>query len=120
MILVYMMLAGGAGAMVRFMVDGAIRVRVWWVLPVGTWAVNLIGSLALGALVGWGTHDGTAQSWVLVLGTGFLGGFTTFSTASFETVRLVQERHFWHALANSVGMAVACVAAAAVGFWGLS
>lgn len=113
MILV-MALAGGVGASARFVLDGWIRSRWPTVMPWGTWVVNLLGSLALGLVTG-SVLSGADPSWHLVGGTGFLGGFTTFSTASVETVRLWGKGRAVLGFLNLVGMALACVAAAGMG-----
>jgi CrcB protein len=57
------------------------------------------------------------EGWHLILGTGFLGGYTTFSTASFETLRLLQERRWLVAALHGVGMVVLSVLVAAAGLW---
>jgi CrcB protein len=106
--------AGGLGATARFLIDSLIRSRLAPTFPLGTLIINLTGSFLLGLLLGLGTSMITAQ-WQLVLGTGFLGGYTTFSTASVETVRLIQERRHLAAAINGVGKLVACVGAAALG-----
>ncbi|NKX52609.1 fluoride efflux transporter CrcB [Arthrobacter deserti] len=108
-------LAGGAGAGIRFVVDGLIRSRVPSALPLGTIAVNVSGSFLLGLLAGAVLHHGVPAQLQLVLGTGFLGGYTTFSTASVETVRLVQAGRSGLALANAFGTLAAAAAAAAAG-----
>lgn len=84
--------AGGLGAAIRLVVDGAIRTRVGAAVPVGTLAVNLTGCLALGVLLGLASGHHLPAAAATIAGTGFLGGYTTFSTASFETMRLLQER----------------------------
>lgn len=108
-------LAGSVGAAARFVVDGTIRERVGWRLPVGTVAINVVGSLILGVLTGLGVFHQVTPTLTLVAGSGFCGGFTTFSTASFETVRLVQQGELGAAGIN-LGVTVAgTLAAAAAG-----
>ncbi|XPP26166.1 MAG: fluoride efflux transporter FluC [Leucobacter sp.] len=86
-------------------------------LPWGTIAINLSGSLLLGVLLGLAAGLWVSPEWVQILGVGFLGGYTTFSTASFETVRLLQERRRGAALFNGIGVLVAAAAAAGLGYW---
>ena len=107
-------LAGSVGAAARFVADGTIRARLPSRLPVGTLVINLTGSLLLGLLTGMVVFHHTATVLTLVAGTGFCGGFTTFSTASFETVRLLQQGEFGAAGVNlgvTVGGTVAAAAA---------
>jgi len=108
-------LAGGLGAASRFLLDGLIRSRVRAALPVATIVINVTGSFLLGLIAGAvGAHAAPAEL-QLIAGTGFLGGYTTFSTASFETVRLVQSGRSGLALVNGLGTALAAVGAAAAG-----
>lgn len=103
--------AGGLGAGARFVVDGAVNARRTTVMPWGSSVVNVLGSFLLGVVAGaWVGESGT--SWRLVLGTGFLGGFTTFSTATLESVRLVHEGRRVTGLSLSAGMLVVCLLAA--------
>ena len=108
-------LAGGVGAGLRFIVDGLIRAKARTALPVGTMLINISGSLLLGLLTGLVAGHYTDSAVGLILGTGFLGGYTTFSTANFETVRLVQARRTGLAAINAAGTMLACVLAAAAG-----
>lgn len=108
--------AGGAGAGLRFLVDGVIRAHSRSVFPWGTGVINVSGSLILGFLTGLTLSSVLAPQWALVLGTGLMGGYTTFSTASIETMRLVQEREFVLAVTNGFVVLVVTVAA---GFAGL-
>lgn len=110
-------LAGGLGACCRLALDGFIRTRIVSTYPVGTTVINVTGSLLLGLVLGLSAAQLLPEQWHLILGTGFLGGYTTFSTASYETVRLLQARRFGSALANGIGMLVLSVAAAAGGMW---
>ena len=116
-IVVAIAVAGGFGAVARLVLDGLVRARWGMHYPVGTTVINLSGSLLLGLVTGLATSRLLPEPWPLVVGTGFLGGYTTFSTASVETVWLAQERRYAAALANSLGMLVGSVALAAVGFW---
>lgn len=115
MIVLALALAGGLGAVARFVVDGVLRARSRSAVPLGTMVVNLTGAFALGVLTGLVAH-GTSAVLVTVAGTGFLGGYTTFSTASLETARLVEDRRWLAAFVNAAGMLVAAVGLAAAGF----
>lgn len=107
--------AGGAGAALRLLVDGLVRRGRATVLPVGTLVINVTGSFALGVVTAIAADGLLPAPIALVLGAGLLGGYTTFSTASFETVRLVQQRRWLAALAVGVGMLALSLAAAAAG-----
>lgn len=107
--------AGGIGAVTRFGVDGWIRSSMTTRFAWATMLINLSGSLMLGLLTGLADVDLVSTDWYLVLGTGFLGGYTTFSTASSETVALIRQRKHAYALWSSVGMLIACVGLAAIG-----
>lgn len=115
MTLALIALAGGIGAAARFVVDGVVRSLARTALPLGTIFINISGSLLIGILAGLVMAHQAPESLQLILGTGFLGGYTTFSTASLETVRLVQSGRTGLALLNGVGTMVACVGAAAAG-----
>lgn len=108
-------LAGGLGAGTRFVVDGLVRSRLRTALPLGTIAINVTGSFLLGLVAGAVIGHAAPAELQLIAGTGFLGGYTTFSTASFETVRLIQARRTALALVNGIGTAFAAVGAAAAG-----
>ncbi|MEO9015175.1 MAG: fluoride efflux transporter CrcB [Terrimesophilobacter sp.] len=109
--------AGGLGAAARFALDGVISGKFRSAYPVGTTVINVTGSLLLGLVTGLTISHGMPQQWHLILGSGFLGGYTTFSTASVETVRLFQAGRHLSALATALGMLVFSVLAAALGLW---
>lgn len=108
--------AGGLGAASRFLVDRTVRRRVPTRFPLPTMIINVTGSLVLGLLTGLVLTYLLPQLWQLVIGVGFLGGYTTFSTASVETVRLLEERRWAAALVNGFGMLVLCTLAATLGY----
>lgn len=107
--------AGGLGAVARFVLDGVIRARVRGPYPVGTMTINISGSLLLGLVTGLVIAAVLPTSATLVVGTGFLGGYTTFSTASSETVRLLQAGRTRAALLSGAGTALMSLAAAGLG-----
>ncbi|MDO5697854.1 MAG: fluoride efflux transporter CrcB [Dermatophilus congolensis] len=111
MSLLLVMLGGAAGAPARFLVDRAVMRGRSGVMPWGTFAVNVIGSFVLGLVVG----AGVPQTWRLLLGTGFCGALTTYSTFSFENVRLLQEGRSEIALANTAASLAATSAAVGAG-----
>jgi len=108
-------LAGALGALARVLLDAALtrRVRPGW--PLGTVAVNVLGSLVLGLLTGLALRSGLPEQVRLALGTGFCGAFTTFSTASLEVVRLAEDRRGVAAAGYAVGGLLASLGAAGLG-----
>jgi CrcB protein len=107
--------AGGLGAACRYVVDGVVQDRVDGAFPWGTWLINVSGSLALGFLAGLGLYHGLGDTPRAVVGTGFLGGYTTFSTLMFESVRLFEDGSRYESFVNVLGTLAAGLAAAAAG-----
>lgn len=109
---------GGVGASLRYAVDSHLRPRLHGPFDWTTTIINASGSLVLGFLTGL-AHGHLASTDVgVVAGLGLLlGGYTTFSTASYETVRLIEQRHYAQALVSGIGMLVVCIALALVGVW---
>jgi len=105
-------LAGAVGALVRYLLSGFVQQRVDSDLPVGTLAVNLSGAFLIGIVAG---TDGLQTSATLIM-TGFLGGFTTFSTWMIETIRLGIPPLRSRALFNLTITLIAGVALAAAGY----
>jgi fluoride exporter len=112
-----LVVAGGmVGAPLRYLTDRAVQARHDSVFPWGTLLVNVVGSLILGMLAGAFVRGAASDSLRLFLGTGLCGALTTFSTFSYETLRLTETGSRLFAVAN-VGISVlACVAAAFAGF----
>lgn len=117
LLVVAVAVAGGVGAATRFVVDGLVKDRLGSAYPWGTTVINVSGSFALGVLTGLALQAVVTPEWKAVLGTGLLGGYTTFSTASVETVRLLTAGRRGAAVANGLGMLVACVGVASLGLW---
>ncbi|KWX20255.1 fluoride efflux transporter CrcB [Mycolicibacterium wolinskyi] len=106
-------LLGGAGAVCRFLIDRAVSTRLKRGFPFGTLVVNISGALLLGFLAGLALSPHTA----LLVGTGFVGSYTTFSTWMLETQRLTEERQVWPAAANIVVSVALGLTAAWLGMW---
>ena len=117
---VVLVFAGGAaGAPARYLVDRLIQARRDAVFPLGTFAVNVAGSLVLGLLAGAARRAGLPHEITLLAGTGFCGALTTYSTFGFETIRLLEEGSLFEAAANTVASLTFGFAAAVAGL-GLS
>lgn len=118
MITVLVALGGGAGAATRFIVDGVVARHNRLSMPLGTFVINVTGSFLLGILTGLVlAHPGLSEL-KMVLGTGFAGGYTTFSTASVEAARLVMRDGVLESQAtvvHALGMLVSGLVAAFLG-----
>lgn len=113
MTLVLVLLGAAVGAPARYLLDQAVQSRWDRVLPLGTMTVNVLGSFALGVLLGLGARGSVGPSTVALLGTGFCGGFTTYSTFGYETLRLAEDGATGTAVLN-VGLSLGLGLAAAV------
>lgn len=102
---------GALGAVARFLLDGAVSGRAGRGFPLGTLVVNLSGAFALGVLVSAAVSSDTSR----LLGTGFLGGYTTFSTWMFESQRLAEDGRARSAALNVAISLLAGVLAAWLG-----
>lgn len=110
-------LAGGAGAAARMLLDTFISSRIKSELPWATILINLSGSFALGLLTGLLAAQSLPDPWLQIVGTGFLGGYTTFSTASYQTVVLLQKGALLKSSMNAFGTVLAATALAGLGLW---
>lgn len=115
MMALWVALAGALGAICRFALDGYIKTRYSHVFPWATCIINVSGSFVLGVASGiLLQHPGFNGAYTIV-GAGFCGGYTTFSTACFETVRLLERQQYKMAAGNALGQVAIGVAAAALG-----
>jgi CrcB protein len=104
-------LGAAVGAPLRYLVDRAVQSRHGSTFPWGTLGVNVSGSMLLGLLTGLPVGHPVSA----LLGTGFCGALTTYSTLSFETLRLAQDGRRWQAVANVVVSILAGLGAAYLG-----
>lgn len=114
--LLLVMLGSGTGAAARWWVDQIVSARLRAPLPLGTMLVNVSGSALLGLLLGAVSVGAGSPELVALVGTGLCGGFTTYSTFAFETVRLTEDGRDSVALTNVIGSIVAGLTAAALGW----
>ncbi|MDX3224147.1 fluoride efflux transporter CrcB [Streptomyces sp. ME19-01-6] len=98
-----LVVAGGmVGAPLRYLTDRAVQARHDSVFPWGTFTVNVAGCLVLGLLTGATTAGAASSQLQLLLGTGLCGALTTYSTFSYETLRLAEEGARLFAIVNVV------------------
>ena len=114
--LAYITIFGALGCLARYAVSGWVYALAGRALPWGTLAVNVAGSFLIGLIM-----EGSLRSTLLSpdlrigLTVGFLGGFTTFSTFSYETFRLIEEGSLLQAGANILLSVAVCVVCSALG-----
>lgn len=113
MIVLLTVIAGALGAVARYQIDDSSKRRWPSAFPGPTFAINLTGCLVIGFVAGLVMFAGASHDWLVVVGTGFCGGYTTFSTAAVETIRAEGRR----GVIYGVGTLVGSVAACAFGLW---
>jgi len=108
--LIAVAIGGAAGAVMRWLMASGIQKMAGGAFPWGTFAVNAIGSFLLGFLFVWLIERSTASELLrLALTVGFLGAFTTFSTYSLESIRLLEEGALALAFGNVIGQLIVCL-----------
>jgi CrcB protein len=110
-------LGAAVGAPARYLIDRAVQDRHRSRFPWGTLVVNVLGSLILGLVAGATLAHAAPDGIGAMIGTGLCGALTTYSTFSLETVRLLEQRAPWAALANA---AVSILAGLGAVYLGLS
>jgi CrcB protein len=112
----FLVITGAAvGAPLRYLSDRAVQSRHDTVFPWGTFTVNVIGSLILGIITGAVAAGGASPQVQLAVGTGFCGALTTYSTFSYETLRLLEDDARFFAAANVAASIIAGLCAAFLG-----
>ena len=118
MILLMVALGGGLGAVLRFVVASAIQSPVWPGYPWGIFIVNITGGLAMGLIVELAALKiSMTPEMRAFLTTGILGGYTTFSTYSLDSVLLIQRGAYASAAFYIVGSALLSILAVFAGMW---
>ena len=110
----FVFLGGGTGSVLRYLVG-------MWIcsasFPGATFAVNAVGSFAIGLLGGWASRFGWSEETRLLLTTGLCGGFTTFSTFSKESLAIAEAGRWSAFAAYAFGSVAVGIAAVALGYW---
>lgn len=114
MTLVLIFVGGIFGAPLRYLTDRAVQSRHDSLFPWGTLSVNLAGCLILGALTGAGTAIPAPA--LALAGTGFCGALTTYSTFSYETLRLAEQKAYFYAIMNALVSIIAGLGAALLAY----
>lgn len=114
-ILAGLVVAGAVGAPARYLLDGFVHDHARGAFPWGTFVVNVTGSLLLGVVTGAALYHALPATPRIWLGTGFCGAYTTFSTFTFETIRLLEEGAVADAFRNAGASLVVGTAAAGAG-----
>ncbi|MDE3251268.1 MAG: fluoride efflux transporter CrcB [Bacteroidota bacterium] len=106
-------MGGMAGSMLRYLVAHFIKHDS---LPYATFAVNIVGSLLIGLVMGLAAREPDFANWRLLLATGFCGGFTTFSAFTWENLQLIYHARYGAFLLYTVGSLVLGLAAVTLGY----
>jgi fluoride exporter len=114
-------IGGAVGSVGRFWINGLVAARFGETFPFGTLVINVTGSFVIGILAALTSPDGRMSSHSRVMTTqllmiGVCGGYTTFSSFSWQTLRLVQEREWLYAGGNILLSVVLCMIAVWLGY----
>lgn len=112
--IVLVFVGGGVGSVARYMVGHLLPVAAF---PVAILLVNIVASAVLGWVVGWLLGRSVGEEARLLVGVGFCGGLSTFSSFSYDTLVLLQNGRWGGALLNVVLNVVGCLVASAGGLW---
>ncbi len=111
-------LGGFAGSISRYLVQTALVNRFITIFPLGTFSINLLGSLIIGLVFGLAErYSWLTQEWRLFLAIGFCGSFTTFSTFAFDNLQMIRDGNFWQLLGYIALSVILSLGLAAAGYF---
>ena len=105
---------GMIGSVLRYLTAHFIRANSF---PYATFTVNMVGSLLIGAIMGYAARQENFTNWRLFLATGICGGFTTFSAFAWENLELLNQQRYGSFLLYSGGSLALGLAAVTFGYW---
>ncbi len=115
--ILFVFIGGGLGSVLRFIL-GKIGNSNGTGIPYGTFAANILGSLLIGFILGWAAkNQGISENTMLLLATGFCGGFTTFSTFAYENHVFLKAGDFTSFALYTIGSFVVGFMAVFTGIW---
>jgi CrcB protein len=108
--------AGGfVGSAARYLLSRFMELRILTSFPLGTLTVNIVGCFIIGVIYGLTVRNMASPEMRFLLATGFCGGFTTFSSFSYESLALLQDGQLWFAFLYMAGSVLAGLAAVWIG-----
>jgi len=108
--LVAIFVGGGLGSLARFGVSKAVLRFFDGAFPLGTFCANILSCVVMALALAWFSKENTSDSMKALVLIGFCGGFSTFSTFSFETIQLIKDDYFWLAAVNVLMSVAVCLA----------
>ena len=115
MTIIGVVIAGALGSVLRYQIDRSVQRRIGSGFPLGILVVNVTGSLALGIVTGAAVHHAISTPWAVIAGTGFVGAYTTFSSFTFDIVRLAEDDRWRMSMLNAAVSLAGGIGAAAGG-----
>lgn len=116
MLILLIFVGGGLGSVCRYFLGAFIQSKAHLAFPIGTLLVNVLGCIAIGVFAKFYLHSQTSHYVRTMLVVGFCGGFTTFSTFSYETLGLINGGEWGRAGSYVLASVVACIIGTAFGF----
>ena len=107
-------IGGMLGSVLRYLAALLIKQGSF---PLATLSVNIMGSLLIGAIMGWSVKQPDAEYWRLLLATGICGGFTTFSAFAWENLQMLQQQRYGYFCIYTGGTLILSLTAVAIGYW---
>lgn len=110
-------IGGGLGSISRYLISQLVNTHFNTNFPLGTFTVNIVGCFLIGVIMALSEKFNLSNAWVLLLSTGFCGGFTTFSTFSYENNLLLRSGDYLGLMAYTILSILWCFAGTILGLF---